>query len=166
LSHLPGRRFPRGTPVFSSRDQLVEHVERHANGDEIDLQLGARVDRPERADGAWIAHAATGKIRAPQAVVATGYEQLPVIPDWDGREVFRGQLLHASEYRNAAPFIGKSVVVVGPGCSGMEIAYDLAEGRAAKVWLSARTPPNIILREGVHARAVRQLNRALVEATP
>jgi cation diffusion facilitator CzcD-associated flavoprotein CzcO len=40
------------------------------------------------------------------------------------------------------------VLVVGPGCSGMEIAYDLAEGGADKVWLAVRTPPNIILREG------------------
>jgi cation diffusion facilitator CzcD-associated flavoprotein CzcO len=40
------------------------------------------------------------------------------------------------------------VLVVGPGCSGMEIAYDLTEGAASKVWLSARTPPNILLREG------------------
>jgi cation diffusion facilitator CzcD-associated flavoprotein CzcO len=40
------------------------------------------------------------------------------------------------------------VLVVGPGCSGMEIAHDLAEGGASKVWLSARTPPNIVLREG------------------
>jgi len=30
----------------------------------------------------------------------------------------------------------------------MEIAHDLAEGGASKVWLSARTPPNIVLREG------------------
>jgi len=30
----------------------------------------------------------------------------------------------------------------------MEIAYDLAEGGAAQVWLSARTPPNILIREG------------------
>ena len=36
----------------------------------------------------------------------------------------------------------------GPGCSGMEIAYDLAEGGASKVWLSARTPPNILMRTG------------------
>ena len=40
------------------------------------------------------------------------------------------------------------MLVVGPGCSGMEIAYDLAEGGARKVWLSARTPPNIVLRTG------------------
>lgn len=30
----------------------------------------------------------------------------------------------------------------------MEIAYDLAVGGAAQVWLSARTPPNILLRAG------------------
>ena len=30
----------------------------------------------------------------------------------------------------------------------MEIAYDLAEGGAEKVWLSARTPPNILIRQG------------------
>jgi cation diffusion facilitator CzcD-associated flavoprotein CzcO len=30
----------------------------------------------------------------------------------------------------------------------MEIAYDLAEGGARKVWLAVRTPPNIVLRAG------------------
>lgn len=148
LSHLPGRRFARGTPLFPSRDQFVEHVERHAKEDGIELRLGARVDRLEHADGEWVLNASTGRMRARQVIVATGYEQLPVVPDWQGREVFTGQLLHASEYRDAGSFSGKSVLVVGPGCSGMEIAYDLAEGGAEKVWLSARTPPNIVLRQG------------------
>jgi cation diffusion facilitator CzcD-associated flavoprotein CzcO len=40
------------------------------------------------------------------------------------------------------------VLVVGPGSSGMEIAHELAEGGAAKVWLAIRTPPNILLRRG------------------
>jgi cation diffusion facilitator CzcD-associated flavoprotein CzcO len=81
-------------------------------------------------------------------IAATGYEQEPLIPDWSGREAFSGELLHSSEYRNPEPFRGRRVLVVGPGCSGMEIAYDLAEGGASKVWLSARTPPNILLRSG------------------
>src|SRR4051812_11205691 len=25
LSHLPGRRFPKGTPMFPTRDQVAEH---------------------------------------------------------------------------------------------------------------------------------------------
>jgi hypothetical protein len=79
-------------------------------------------------------------------VVATGYENKAVIPDWPGRESFTGMLLHSSEYRNPATFQGRDVLVVGPGCSGMEIAHDLATGGAAKVWLAVRTPPNILLR--------------------
>jgi cation diffusion facilitator CzcD-associated flavoprotein CzcO len=148
LSHLPGRRFPKGTPMFPTRDQVIEHLERHALSDGIDLLLGTRVERIARDDKRWLVHTSAGEIRATQVVVATGYEHQPFIPDWSGRDSFSGPVLHSSEYRNATPFHRKQVLVVGPGCSGMEIAYDLAEGGASKVWLSARTPPNIVLRQG------------------
>ena len=147
-SHLPGRRFAKGTPMFPSRDQLVEHLDHHAHEDGIDLQLGTSVDRIERSNGGWALHTSAGEVRVPQVVVATGYESEPVVPDWPGRDLFEGELTHSREYRNARPFADRVVLVVGPGCSGMEIAYDLAEGGARKVWLSARTPPNIVLRTG------------------
>ena len=147
-SHLPGRRFAKGTPMFPSRDQLVEHLDHHAREDGIDLQLGTNVDRIERSNGGWALRTSAGEVRVPQVVVATGYESEPVVPDWPGRDLFEGELTHSREYRNAKPFADRLVLVVGPGCSGMEIAHDLAEGGARKVWLSARTPPNIVLRTG------------------
>ena len=58
------------------------------------------------------------------------------------------EVVHSSSYRNPAPFAGKRVVVVGAGSSGMEIAHDLATGGAAKVWMSIRTPPNLMPRKG------------------
>jgi Pyridine nucleotide-disulphide oxidoreductase len=148
LSHLPKRRFPKGTPMFPSRDQLIAHIERHAAEEGIELQLGTRVERVDRADNGWALATSAGELRTPQVIAATGYEQEPLIPDWVGRETFEGELLHSCEYRNPEPFKGKRVLVVGPGCSGMEIAYDLAGGGASKVWLSARTPPNILMRTG------------------
>jgi cation diffusion facilitator CzcD-associated flavoprotein CzcO len=81
-------------------------------------------------------------------VLATGYENEPLVPDWDGRESFAGELIHSAEYRNADRFRSRRVLVVGPGCSGMEIAHDVAMGGAAKVWLAVRTTPTIISREG------------------
>jgi cation diffusion facilitator CzcD-associated flavoprotein CzcO len=147
-SHLPGRKFPKGTPMFPSRDQLADHLDRHAHEDGIELKLGTRVERIDRSNAHWTLDASDGELRALQVIVATGYEAEPVIPDWPGRDRFRGRLIHSREYRNADPFGDERVLVVGPGCSGMEIAYDLAGGGAAKVWLSARTPPNIVLREG------------------
>ena len=89
-----------------------------------------------------------GEFRAPQVVVAIGYEHSPFIPDWDGRESFGAACCTRPNTETPSRSRDKSVLVVGPGCSGMEIAYDLAEGGASKVWLSARTPPNIVMREG------------------
>jgi NADPH-dependent 2,4-dienoyl-CoA reductase/sulfur reductase-like enzyme len=148
FSHLPDRPFPKGTPMFPSRLQLIEHLERHAHEDGIELRLGTRVDRIERDGHGWLVRTSSAEVRAPQVVVATGYEHQPFIPDWSGRDRFAGRLLHSREYKNPEPFRGDRVLVVGPGCSGMEIAYDLTEAGAQKVWLSARTPPNILLREG------------------
>ncbi|MFP3712155.1 flavin-containing monooxygenase [Puerhibacterium sp. TATVAM-FAB25] len=146
FSHLPGRPFPRGTQLYPTRDQLVAHLDRHAHEDGIRLRLGVRVERIDRAEDAWQLDTSDGEIRASQVVVASGYENEPFLPGWAGRERFQGHLVHSSQYRSAAPFRGLRVLVVGSGSSGMEIAYDLVEGGAARVWLAARTPPNIVLR--------------------
>jgi cation diffusion facilitator CzcD-associated flavoprotein CzcO len=148
FSHPPGRPFPKGVPTFPSRDELIEHLERLAAEDGIDFRLGTGVERIDRERDAWVVRTSDGELRAPQVVVATGLENEPAIPDWPGRERFRGELLHSSQYRNPDAFRGRRVLVVGPGCSGMEIAHDLADGGAAKVWLATRTPPNILLRQG------------------
>lgn len=148
FSQLPDRPFPKGTPKFPSRDELIEYLERHATEDGLDLRLGTRVERLRRDAGGWQVATSAGDLHARQLVVATGYDSEPQIPDWPGRESFAKPLLHTSEYRNPEPYTDKRVLVVGPGCSGMEIAHELAEGGASKVWLAVRTPPNILLREG------------------
>jgi cation diffusion facilitator CzcD-associated flavoprotein CzcO len=148
LSHLPDRRFPKGTPLFPGRDDLIAHIERNAREEGIEIQLETRVIRIDAQDGGWRAETDADAVESAQMVIATGYEGEPAIPEWAGRSEFRGRVLHSAEYRNPEPFVGESVLVAGSGCSGMEIAYDLASGGAARVWLSARTPPNILLRKG------------------
>lgn len=146
FSHLPGRRYPQGTPMFPTRDQVLEHLERHAGEEGVEVALGTSVERIDRAGRNWVLHTSAGEIETNEVVVATGFENQPVIPAWPGRRAFRGRLLHAAQYLNAGPFRGQSVLVVGSGCSGMEIAYDLAEGGSGAVWIAVRTPPNLMLR--------------------
>jgi cation diffusion facilitator CzcD-associated flavoprotein CzcO len=148
FSHPPRRPFPKGTPTFPTRDQLIELLERVAAEDGVEWRLSTRVDRIDRDGDAWVVRTSGSDIPARQVIVATGHEGKPAVPDWPGREAFAGRVLHSSEYRNPAPFAGQAVLVVGPGCSGMEIAHDLAEGGAARVWLAVRTAPNIMLRQG------------------
>ena len=148
FSHLPGRRYPEGTPTFPSRDQVIAHFERHSREDGIDLRLGTEVTRIESGPGSWRVRTSCGDLDARHVVVATGYEHSPYIPEWDGRDRFAGEVLHSSHYRNPSPYEGKRVLVVGAGSSGMEIAHDVATGGAATTWIAVRTPPNIMLRAG------------------
>lgn len=148
FSHLPDRPFPKGTPMFPTRDQLIAHVERHAAEAGFDLRLGTEVSEIQRENYRWALETASGRVEAPQLVVATGLQHVPDMPAWPGRDDFEGELLHAAGYRSPEPFRGRSVLVVGTGSSGMEIAHDLADRGAAEVRMSVRTPPNIVLREG------------------
>jgi cation diffusion facilitator CzcD-associated flavoprotein CzcO len=148
FSHLPGRPYPKGTPTFPSRDQVIEHIESGAGADGIELRLGTRVERIDRSATGWVVVADTGELHARQVIVATGLDRAPVVPSWPGREDFQGELLHSADYRNPAPFKGRRVLVVGPGTSGFELAYELVAGGASSVWLAVRTPPNILLRQG------------------
>jgi cation diffusion facilitator CzcD-associated flavoprotein CzcO len=113
---------------------------------DIQVRTGVCVERIERRGREWLVRAATGGFVAPQVIVATGFARVPHIPPWPGRDAFDGRLLHSAEYRTAEAFEGADVLVVGSGSSGMEIAFDLAEGGARRVRLSVRTPPNILLR--------------------
>lgn len=85
-----------------------------------------------------------GDVEAEHVIVATGCSNEPWIPDWGE---FAGELTHSAAHRNAEPYRGRDVLVVGSGDSGSEIAVDLAEGGARRVRLSVRTPPNIVRRD-------------------
>jgi cation diffusion facilitator CzcD-associated flavoprotein CzcO len=130
--------------MFPTRDDVVAHLERHAHESGIELRLGTDVTRIDRQGTGWRLVTSTGDIDARQVVVGNGNQHTPRIPEWPGE--FTGEVLHSSAYRNPGSYQAKSVLVVGSGSSGMEIAHDLATGGAAKVWLAVRTPPNIMLR--------------------
>jgi NADPH-dependent 2,4-dienoyl-CoA reductase/sulfur reductase-like enzyme len=146
-SSLPHARYPKAAGIFPSRDHVVEYFEGYATRNGIKTRYGTIVERIDREDDRWTLTTSAGRMTAPHLIVATGHQHTPWIPDWPGRTRFSGRLLHSAEYRNPDEFRGVEVLVVGPGSSGMEIAYDLAEGGAGRVRVAIRTQPNIILRQ-------------------
>jgi cation diffusion facilitator CzcD-associated flavoprotein CzcO len=146
FSHLPDRRFPRGTTMFPSRDDVVAHLDRHAHEDGVDVRLNTDVHRVDRHAGRWRLATTSGDIDAREVVVAIGLHHTPRIPQLPGAADYGRPVVHSSDYRNAAPYQGKNMLVVGAGSSALEIAYDLAIGGAATVRLAVRTVPHIMLR--------------------
>jgi cation diffusion facilitator CzcD-associated flavoprotein CzcO len=145
-SGLPGFAMPATYPLYPSRAQMVDYLERYAARFEIKPVFGAAVSRIIRGSGVWRAEIARDSMAAPVVVVATGIADSPHRPSWPGLENYSGAIVHSSEYRNPVPFAGKRVLVVGFGNSGGEIALDLANA-GVDAMMAVRGPVQIIPRD-------------------
>ncbi|MFF9046957.1 flavin-containing monooxygenase [Streptomyces parvulus] len=166
LSALPGLAMPRRFGRWVSRDDVVRYLEKYVEYHQLEIVTGVEVFRVERASGGgWLLHASGGReLTGSAVVVATGYNHTPRVPDWPGRAAYTGEFRHAAEYRDAAPYAGRDVLVVGVGNTGAEIAVDLVEGGASRVRLSVRTVPHIVRRSTAGWPA--QYNGVLIRRLP
>jgi putative flavoprotein involved in K+ transport len=147
LSGLPGLPVGRSAGKWVPKDAYADYLEAYVRHHGLEPRLGVRVERVDRAGGGWVLRTSAGDVEAGVVVVASGYNNEPVVPDWPGRESLGGRLVHSVEYVEPARYAGLDVLVVGSGNSGAEIATDLAEGGAARVRLSVRTPPVVVRRD-------------------
>jgi cation diffusion facilitator CzcD-associated flavoprotein CzcO len=145
-SALPYLPFPKGTPRYPTREQVIEYLDHYGRHFELAPHFGEEVQALHSAGGEWATTTSSGVYRSRYVVVATGYNAVPHEPRWPGQECFHGPIMHSSAYRNGEPFRGQRVLVIGFGNSGGEIAVDLHE-HGAKVAVAVRGPVNIIPRD-------------------
>jgi cation diffusion facilitator CzcD-associated flavoprotein CzcO len=143
LSALPGAPFPRGTPLFPSRADLVEYLQRYHDRFDLGVETGVTVRSACRSNGGWSLDTSAGKIEAAVLVVATGILAQPVVPRFEGQECFAGRIRHAVEYRRPDGHAGRRVLVVGCGNTAGDIATELAEA-GATVTVAVRTGANVV----------------------
>jgi len=146
LSHLPGQRIPLSAGRWPTKEDMVGYFDSYVRQQDISLALGREVSRIERASTGWRVDTSQGDIAASAVVLATGRYRTPAIPPWPGLAQFTGELVHSIDFRNAWPFRGRSVLVVGAGNSAADIAVQLADNGARKVSLAVRTPPHLVRR--------------------
>ena len=151
--------LPRHYPKYPTKDQYVEYLRAYARHFKLDIVAGCAVQRVgpanDSAPPGWLVASDCGEWRARVVVLATGQYGTPLVPEWPGRAEFAGQLIHSADYRNARPYMGKRVLVIGIGNSGAEIAADLAEQGAAFVAIGIRTQPPIVPRDAFGMPAQR-----------
>lgn len=141
LSALPYLPFAAEEPRYVSRDRVIAYLERYAAEFGLKPRFGETVRAVRRDTDGWRLESTNLSLHARHVVVASGLNAEPVRPDIAGLDRFPGRVLHSGDYLSAAPFAGQSVLVIGMGNTGAEIALDLAEARAR---------PTLSLRGGVH----------------
>ncbi|XGU21102.1 FAD-dependent oxidoreductase [Rhodococcus sp. 3Y1] len=79
------------------------------------------------------------RLAARGLINATGTWERPFIPHYRGAESFRGRQLHTTDYRTAAEFEGKHVVVVGGGISAVQLLDEISRVTTT-TWVTRREP--------------------------
>jgi putative flavoprotein involved in K+ transport len=142
---LPGQPdglIPGLPDAFMSAPDMAGVLERYAAAIEAPIRSGVRVVSLRYTDPGYevlaeeAAGAAPVEFRAASVVAATGAYQRPHLPEGCGRPGPGITVLASDSYRNPAQLPPGTVLVIGSGQSGVQIADDLIrDGR--RVFLSA-----------------------------
>jgi cation diffusion facilitator CzcD-associated flavoprotein CzcO len=146
LSGLPGYPMPRRFPRYPSREQVVEYLDAYARHFALVIETGMPVQQATPEGAGWRIETPSGAETGSALVSATGIFSNPMQAHYPGEESFQGQIAHTAGYRNASPFVGKRVLLIGVGNSGAEIAVDLAK-HGARPTISIRAGANVVPRE-------------------
>ena len=110
----------------NSGNRIDGEEDKEAGNQSDNTRQPSSIKKKEKYAGKWL-------------VVATGENAEMVLPDIAGSDVFRGRIVHSSEYRNGSAYRGQKVLVMGAGNSGMEISLDLSNF-GAKPSIVVRSP--------------------------
>ena len=136
LNSLPGFPFPATTEEFPSKDSFVRYLAAYAAHFDLPVRLGSRVERIERKGGIFEVRCGDREIYAAHSVVvASGAFQRPFLPPLASALDPGIVQLHSARYRNPSTLAPGSVLVVGSGNSGAQLAYELSQS-GRRVWLA------------------------------
>jgi len=163
IHDLPGLSFADTVDTAETQVEAAVAVPRYFAAYEQAFDL--RVYRPvkvvavcERA-GRLRVETDRGNFSARGIINATGTWETPFIPDYPGRDRFRGRQLHTRDYRTADEFAGQHVVIVGAGISAIQLLNEIS-GVTSTTWVTRREP---VFRDGSFTEENGRAAVAMVE---
>jgi putative flavoprotein involved in K+ transport len=141
-SALPGLPFPGDPDGYPTRDEVIRYLERYAETFELPVELNSEVENLDEGDAGRLRLAVGERMFiADQVVVATGPFQTPYVPKL--REKLADDLFqtHAVGYRKPGDVPTGTVLVVGGGNTGFQIAKELSATHKAVLSIGSQQKP-------------------------
>jgi putative flavoprotein involved in K+ transport len=141
-SALPGLPFPGDPDGYPSRDEVIAYLDRYADAFGLPIELNSEVKELGRGDdGRFRLELDERTITTDQVVVATGPFQTPHVPRLAERLVNDVFQTHAVGYRRADEVPSGTVLVVGGGNTGFQIAKELSATHKVLLSVGSRQTP-------------------------
>ena len=140
-SGLPGLPFPGDPDRYPTRDEVAGYLTEYARHFGLPVELGSRVRSVSKAGAGYLVELDGRTYEAGQVVVATGPFQVPFTPPLAGQLDPRTAQMHSSAYRSPSGLPGGTVLVVGGGNTGFQIAAELSASREVHLSIGSRQTP-------------------------
>jgi hypothetical protein len=146
FSQFPDFPMPDSWPDYPGHADILHYLSHYADhfGLREHIWFGTEVTDVEPVDGdRWdVTTRPTGGgveriARYAAVVIANGHNWSPKLPTYEGMDEFRGEMIHASSFKDPATLRNRRVLVVGGGNTGCDIAVEGAQ-YAARCWHSTR----------------------------
>jgi putative flavoprotein involved in K+ transport len=126
FSGLPGLPFPGHGARYPGKDEVVAYLRDYAERFDLPVLADHRVLSLRRDGDGYLLTTAHGECRADQVVIATGAFGTPRVPEFAAGLSPDVTALHTSDYQGPAQVPPGTVLIVGDGNSGRQIAVELA----------------------------------------
>jgi putative flavoprotein involved in K+ transport len=146
VDRLPGMPFPAPAWSFPTKDEMGDYLERYAEHFELPVRTGVSVECLEKEGGRYVLTTGIGRVEADRVIVATGANRVPKVPAFAAALDPWILQMHSAAYRNPTQLRAGSVLLVGVGNSGAEIAFELS--RTHRVLLAGKPSAQIPARHG------------------
>ena len=138
---LPGLQFPGNPEGYPERDEVLEYLEEYASTFELPVQLDSPVQTLTRVAAGFLLDLGTRTIEAQQVVVATGPFRTPKIPALASNLAPDVLQVHSTGYQRPSDVPEGTVVVVGGGNTGFQIAKELSTTHRVHLAVGSRQTP-------------------------
>lgn len=142
---LDGMPFPAPAAYFPTKDEMASFLEAYATRFRLPVRTGVRVERLFERDGHYVVKSGGQEFEARQVVIAMGKYQRPKMAEFASKLSDTITQLHSSAYRNASQLRPGSLLLIGAGNSGADIALEAARS-GRDVWLAGRSPGEVPFR--------------------
>ena len=123
---LPGAEYTGADPDgFMPLKDIIAYFEDYVDRYKLPIQYDTEVVSVDAEDSAYVVRTNGHTFEAANVVIATGLYQRPRIPSFSANLDGGIKQLHSSQYRNPNSLPPGSVLVVGSGQSGCQIAEEL-----------------------------------------
>jgi putative flavoprotein involved in K+ transport len=140
-SNLPGLPFPGDPDDYPTRDEVIGYLERYAETFELPIELNSHVRRLSHEGGRFVLDVDGRMLTADQVVVATGPFQTPFIPKLAEQLDSGVWQAHSTGYRRPDDVLEGTVLVVGGGNTGFQIAKELSATHKVVLSVGTRQKP-------------------------